>query len=124
MSVKKDPNVYKDNTYEFEFAVTTTKDDDGSTIPATGRVDLTVSLDSDEVGTLIHTDLRVNATERTAKAGTYFGRVPGTLITTRMFTAPIDFNNTPVWVRGHDASGDVNVVEKIKAFRVRKVSSS
>lgn len=123
----KDPNVYKDNSYIFEFAVWEPRAADGVLIPSHGLINLAVYIGATEDGASpIHADLQVTAAERSGLPGIYWGEVPGAEITEHMFGTP-SFDKQSVYIFGASMTsgtpdGNVKVVEKVKAFAVRRVA--
>ena len=82
--------LYLDNDFEFEYAVTRKNAASGADEAAAGLSSLTAMVSLSEEGgatpSEIHPDLSVSASERSGKAGTYYGVFDGDKLRTHLLT--------------------------------------
>ncbi len=117
MSVNGD--FYKDNDYEFEFVVTRKRTADGELEPADGLTGLLAWVSAWDGGATIHADLSVAALPRSGNTNTYFGMIPGSAITERLFGAP-SYDGLPVYIRFRGTAQNINVSIPRRAYAVRR----
>jgi hypothetical protein len=113
-----DNTIYGGNGYEFEYPIVKKDDTTGAKVPATGLVGLTGRIAAEENGPPIHATLDVGLTERSAKQGTYFGRILGSNIVAHL--SP-DYDNKYVYVVIEDATGEIQGNTKVKYKPARRV---
>lgn len=118
MSTDVDTTIYGGNGYEFEYPIAKKNDPDGAKVPATGLAGLTGFISATPDGAAIHASLSVPLVERSAKSGTYYGRITGANIDAHMWPT---YDNQYVYVVIEDASGEIEGSTKVKAKAVRKV---
>jgi hypothetical protein len=119
MSAEAD--IYEDNDYEPEFDIQQRKTETGDLELATGLTNVSLWLAASAEGDEIHADLKVPATERTEKPGTYFGIINGDKITTRLFGNP-SFDGLAVYVVCADVGQNLRVFKKRKAHATRQAT--
>ena len=87
-----------DNDFEFEYALTRKNTATGADEAAAGLSSLTARVSLSEEGgptpSEVHTDLSVSASERSGKAGTYYGVFDGDKLRTHL----LPYVGTRVWV--------------------------
>lgn len=118
MSTEIDNTIYGGNGYEFEYPIVKKSDPDGSKVPATGLAGITARVAAVENGATIHASLTIPLVERSAKPGTYFGRILGANIVAHLSPA---YDNKDVWIVVADAAGEIEGNTKVKFKPVRKV---
>jgi len=116
-------DVYQDNSYQYEFAVTAPADATGVKGPKTGLVDLVafMSATADASSGPIHTDLQATVTERSGKPGTYYAKIPKSAINARLYGTvgtAADFRGQSIYVVGMNA--DVESYSKVHVRVGRK----
>lgn len=82
-------DVYRDNTYRYEFQVIGPHATTGVRGPKTGLTDLVAFMSITDGGGSgpLHTDLQATAVELTGKLGTYAVQIPKALINARLYGA-------------------------------------
>jgi hypothetical protein len=122
MPTEVDPTIYGGNGYEFEHPITKRDDTTGARVPATGLAGLTGHVSATEGGPAIHATLSTALQERSAKPGTYFGRLLGSNINAHLFPASgTNYDGQYVWVVIEDSTGEVQGNTKVKAKALRKI---
>jgi hypothetical protein len=118
MATETDNTIYGGNGYEFEFPITKKDDATGAKVPATGLVELNGHISATEGGGPIDASLLANLTERSAKPGTYFGRILGSNIEAHLFPA---YDGQNVFIVVTDAVGEIQGNVKVKAKANRRI---
>lgn len=118
MSTDVDNTIYGGNGYKIEHSITKDNDPDGSKVAAAGLAGLTGSISATPDGTPIHASLSIPLTERSAKPGTYYGRITGTNIDAHMWPT---YDGAYVYVIIESGDGEIEGVTKVKAKAVRKI---
>lgn len=118
MTTEIDSTIYGGNGYEFEYPILKKNDPDGTKIAATTLGGLTARLAADPNGAAIHASLSVPLAERSAKPGTYFGRILGANIDANLIP---NYAEKDVYIVVTDATGEIKGNTKVKVKAVRKV---
>lgn len=118
---ERDPNVYDYNDYQPFLKLTHPDPVNGRPI-ATSVADLDVWLAATADGGPIHASLKVRAVEMTEAPGHYAPIFNGGDIHTHMFVAPAAYDKKDVFVVAMNVAQNVFTVERVKAFKVRRVS--
>jgi hypothetical protein len=122
MANELDPNIYKNNGYEFEFPVTRKNAATGKKEPAVGLAGLKGRLRFLPDGADIDPTLVVAVAERSGAPGVYYGKITGGVITAKLFGPPGNaVDGTVVYVVITDDFGEAQGVEKVKAKLVRVI---
>jgi hypothetical protein len=106
MSPMINRDIFKDNPYEPEFAITKKKTDTRALIPGAGVVGATISISATKSGPPIHADLTAAAVEASAKPGYYFAQFTAVAINARLFPTYANKVVYVIWDGG--AAGKVN----------------
>lgn len=118
MATEIDNTIYGGNGYEFEYPILKKNDPDGAKVPANGLAGITGHIAATEDGNPIHVTLSVALAERSAKPGTYFGRILGANIDAHLSPT---YDNKDVHIVIKDATGEIRGDTKVKYKPVRKV---
>jgi hypothetical protein len=114
---------YKDNAYEFEFYVSRKNTNSGLPEPATGLSDLSGWASGTDGGAEIHADVKIAATERSGRPGYYFGIIPGSAITARLFpSSGTTYAGKPVYLRFVGTAQNINISLPRHALEVRRAA--
>lgn len=108
-------DIFKDNAYEPEFAVTKKKTTTGFPTPANGIVGATIHIAATDGGPPIHASLSGAAIERSANAGYYYTPFTIAVINAQLFPA---FDGKAVFKVWTDAGGS-KTSEKVYCWSVR-----
>ena len=122
MIIDKDPNVYDNNDYTPRLRLEVDNEETGLPEPATGITDLDVWIAATEGGDPIDASLKVRAAEMTSLPGTYRITINGSDIHSKMFTAPAAFDKKDVWIEALNVGRNVAGSQRVKAFKIRRVS--
>jgi hypothetical protein len=118
MATEIDNTIYGGKGYEFEYPVLKKNDPDGAKVAATGVGGLTARVAAAPNGAAIHGTLSVALAERSAKPGTYFGRILGANIDTNLIP---QYDGKEVYIVVSDATGEIKGNTKVHVKAVRKV---
>lgn len=117
--MRQNPNdIFKDNSFEFEFSIRRKDDDTGLWTPVSGLADFSAWISATDDGPEINAAVKVLTVERPLKPGTYFGIVSGAAITAYVFPT---VDGTQFYVVGENAGGDIATSSPRKAWNARRI---
>ena len=111
-------DVFKDNTYQYEFQVLGPATSTGARGPKAGLTDLVAFFSETKDGAPIHADLQVTVAERSGKPGTYFATIPKAAVNARLFgSGAANFAGKSIYVIAMNADADSWSKIKVRADR-------
>lgn len=110
-------DIFKDNPYEPEFAITKKAAGTGALTPANGIAGSTIHLSATKGGPTIHAALVLPAVERAAKPGYYYPSPAYTIALINTYIFPAFDRKAVHVVWGHPVNGLVN--DEVRAYSVR-----
>lgn len=111
-------NIYADQPYEYEVDLTKRRGTDGAVIPATGMLDVFMTVAAVKGGPAIHADLTQPMVERSAMPGRYFGTIPTLAINNRLKGT---YNRKKVQVVAYNTAADLRVESEVTMLDVRAI---
>lgn len=114
-------NMFADQPYEYEIDLTKKRGTDGEVIPASGLLDVVMTVAASSGGAPIHADLTVPMAERSAVPGRYFGVEPTSAINARLKGT---YNRRKIYIRPFSSSTDIDGVaaeSEVTFYDVRRL---
>jgi hypothetical protein len=111
-------NIYGDQPYEYEVDLEKRRGTDGALIPATGLLDVYMTVAAAPGGAEINPALTVAMAERSAMPGRYYGTIPTVAVNTWLKGT---YNRKKVQVVAYNTAADVRVESEVTMLDVRAI---
>lgn len=111
-------NIYGDQPYEYEVDLTKRRGTDGDIIPATGMLDVYMTVAAAKGGAAINAALTVLMLERAAVPGRYYGTIPTVAINAWLKGT---YNRKKVQVVAYNTATDIRVESEVTMMDVRAI---